>query len=365
MDHPQTTPLYDIHKDRGGKIIDFGGWYLPVQFSGIIDEVNATRNQAGLFDVSHMGEFFVEGPKALEYLQKMVPNDVSKLKDGKILYTPMCYENGGTVDDFLIYRLNEQKFLLVVNAANTKKDFDWLQKNNHEGAELKNLSSKYGQIAIQGPKAEKILQRLTDTPLDEIKFFRFKSDVDLAGIKALVSRTGYTGEDGFEIYMAAEETAKLWEKIEDAGENEGLQPVGLGARDVLRFETCLPLYGNELSPEITPLEAGLDPFVKLNKDEDFIGKDVLTKQQEQGLERTLVGFEMIDRGIPRTNYSLLKDGEEIGFVSSGSQSPTLDKALGLGFVKPEHCDEGNEIEVQIRKKIAKAKIVKIPFYRRG
>lgn len=357
--------MYDIHKERGGKIIDFGGWYLPVQFTGIIDEVMTTRKEAGLFDVSHMGEIIVEGPKALEYLQKMVPNDVARLKPGKILYTPMCYENGGTVDDFLIYKMDENKFLLIVNAANTDKDFEWLQENNTEGVELKNLSDEYGQIAIQGPKAEKILQRLTDTPLKEIKFFNFKEDVDLDGVKALISRTGYTGENGFEIYIKAEETAKLWEKIEDAGENDGLKPIGLGARDVLRFEVCLPLYGNELSPEITPLEARLNPFVKLNKTEDFLGKDVLVNQKEQGLERVLVGFEMIDRGIPRTNYILMKDGQEIGFVSSGSQSPTLDKALGLGFIKPEHDQEGNEIEVKIRKKTAKAKIVKTPFYRRG
>ncbi len=365
MSDPQKTPLYEIHKDRGGKVIDFGGWWLPVQFSGIIDEVKATRNGAGLFDVSHMGEVLVEGPGALEYLQKMVPNDVSRLKDGKILYTPMCYENGGTVDDFLIYRLKENKFLLIPNAANKDKDYDWLVQHNTEGVQITDCSDDYGQIALQGPNAQKILQKLTDTPLKEIKFFRFKEELDMDGIKGLVSRTGYTGEDGFEIYLQTEDTPKLWEKIEAAGEGEGLQPAGLGARDVLRFEACLPLYGNELSPDITPLEAGLNPFVKLNKEEEFIGKERLLKQKEEGLDRMLVGFEMVDRGIPRHEYKLLKDGEEIGFVSSGSQSPTLGKALGLGFVPPAYRDEGTELEVQIRKKTAKAKVIKTPFYGRG
>ncbi|OWZ83023.1 glycine cleavage system aminomethyltransferase GcvT [Natranaerobius trueperi] len=364
MSEPQKTPLYNIHKERGGKVIDFGGWYLPVQFSSIIEEVNDTRTNAGLFDVSHMGEIIVEGPNSENFLQKMLTNDVTKLKDGKIQYTLMCYENGGVVDDFVVYRLQENKYLLVVNATNTKKDYDWLKKHQIEGVEVKDYSDEYGQIAIQGPKAEQILQRLTDYPLENIKFFNF-ANVKLDDFEVLLSRTGYTGEDGFEIYSDASDTKAIWERLEQVGETDGLKPIGLGARDVLRFEVCLPLYGNELSPEITPLEAGLGFFVKLKKDKDFIGKNVLQKQKEQGLPKTLVGFEMLDKGIPRTGYTIEKDGEEIGFVSSGSHSPTLDKVIGLGFINPEYNEIGTELEVKIRNRTARAKIVKTPFYGRG
>jgi len=289
---------------------------------------------------------------------------VSKLDVGKVQYSPMCYENGGTVDDLIVYQLSEEQYFLVVNAANKNKDYEWLKTHEMDGVTVVDRSDEYGQIAIQGPKAEKILQNLTQEPLNQIKFFRFK-EIEVSGCNAIVSRTGYTGEDGFEVYANPSDTKVIWEELEKAGKDDNLQLIGLGARDVLRFEVCLPLYGNELSPELTPLEARLNPFVKLNKVEDFMGKEVMQKQKEQGLEKVLVGFEMVDKGIPRTHYPLTKDGEEIGFVSSGSHSPTLGKALGLGFVAPEYQQEGTEIEVNIRKKKATAKIVKTPFYRRG
>ncbi len=362
-DSMKKTPLYDIHMKLGGKMIDFGGWALPVQYSSIIEEHKAVRERAGLFDVSHMGEIIVEGPSAFEFLQRMVTNDISGISQGRAIYTPMCYPDGGTVDDFIIYQLEEDKYLLVVNASNTDKDYEWLMEHRVDGVEIHNVSCDYAQLAIQGPAAQSILQKLTDTPLGEIRFFRFAKDVEIAGVKSLVSRTGYTGEDGFEIYFSADKAVELWEKIMEAGEGEGMLPAGLGARDTLRFEAGLVLYGNELSQEITPLEAGLGRFVKLGK-EYFIGKDALVKQSEEGLERTLVGFEMIDRGIPRSQYKIYHEDKEIGLVTSGSFAPTLQKNLGLALIDSAYSEIGTEISVIVRKRSLKAKLVELPFYSR-
>lgn len=360
----KRTPLFDLYKEYGGKVIDFGGWELPVQFSSIIEEHEAVRTRAGLFDVSHMGEITVKGPDALAFLQYLMTNDVSKLTDGAAQYTAMCYENGGTVDDLLVYKRADNDYLLVVNAANIAKDFDWMVSHKKGDVEITNISPEVSQLALQGPKAEAILQKLTDTNLSEIGFFKFQEDVELSGMKALVSRTGYTGEDGFEIYCEAEDGPKLWKLILEAGEPEGVLPIGLGARDTLRFEAKLALYGQELTADISPLEAGIGFAVKLNKEEDFLGKVAMKQQKEEGLTRKLVGIEMIDKGIPRHGYEVYKNDVKIGEVTTGTQSPTLKKNLGLALIDANFTELGTEVEVQVRKKRLKAQVVKSPFYKR-
>jgi aminomethyltransferase len=361
----KRTPLFAVYERYGAKTIDFGGWELPVQFSSIKEEHEAVRTRAGLFDVSHMGEFVVKGRGSLAFLQKMMTNDVSKLTDGRAQYSLMCYEDGGTVDDLLIYKKADGHYLLVVNAANIEKDFEWLHDHLFGDVELVNISQEIAQLALQGPLAEQVLQKLTNTDLSAIKFFSFQDDVNINGVKALVSRTGYTGEDGFEIYCRAEDAVTLWESILEAGKEEGVLPCGLGARDTLRFEATLPLYGQELSKDITPIEAGLGFAVKTNKDADFIGKDVLKKQKEEGTARKLVGIEMIDKGIPRHGYKVFANGEEIGFVTTGTQSPTLKKNIGLALIKTEFTEMDTEVEVEIRGKRLKAKVIATPFYKRA
>ncbi len=360
----KRTPLFPLYEKYGAKIIDFGGWELPVQFTSILDEHKAVRERAGLFDVSHMGEVDVKGKDALAYIQKLVTNDVAKLVDGKALYSPMCYPDGGTVDDLLVYRYNEEHYLIVINAANIDKDVEWMKQNLEGEVTLENISPQVSQLALQGPLAEKVLQKLTDTDLSEIAFFHFKTDVNLNGIKGLVSRTGYTGEDGFEIYLSNEDAPKLWDIILEAGKDEEVLPCGLGARDTLRFEAKLPLYGQELSKDISPIEAGIGFFVKLDKG-DFIGRDALALQKANGAPRKLVGIEMIERGIPRTHYPVYIGEELIGEVTTGTQSPTLKKNLGLALIKSEHAAIGTEVWVEIRNKKVKAEVVKSPFYKRG
>ena len=364
MSQLKRTPLFEVYKDYGAKTIDFGGWDLPVQFSSIKEEHEAVRTKAGLFDVSHMGEIEVKGTDSLKYLQKMMTNDISKLKNSGAQYTAMCYENGGTVDDLLVYKIEDDHYLLVVNASNIEKDFNWLQDHAEGIVELKNLSEDMAQLAIQGPLAEKVLQKLAGTNLADIGFFKFQQDVDLNGKKALVSRTGYTGEDGFEVYCDAKDAAALWNEILEAGKEEGVLPCGLGARDTLRFEANLALYGQELSPDITPLEAGIGFAVKVNKEAEFIGKEVLKNQKENGVPRKLAGIEMIDRGIPRHGYPVYKGEELIGEVTTGTQSPTLKKNIGLVLIKKEHAEPETELEVEIRGKRLKAKIAATPFYKR-
>lgn len=361
MSQLKRTPLYEVYKDQA-KMVNFSGWELPVQFSGIIAEHEAVRTRAGLFDVSHMGEVEISGPDALDLIQRLTTNDASKLVPGKAQYSIMCYPNGGTVDDLLIYR-GTDSFLLVLNAANVEKDVEWIEKHASGEVRVRNLSNQMAQLALQGPLAERVLGKLTDEDLSSIGFFRFRDDVKLAGTVAMVSRTGYTGEDGFEIYLNPEDAPKVWREILEAGKEEGVLPCGLGARDTLRFEACLPLYGRELSPNITPIEAGLGFAVKPEKG-DFIGRDVLAEQKAEGPPRKLVGLEMIDRGIPRTYYPVYAGEEKIGEVTTGTQSPTLKKSVGLALIRAEYAEPGNEVEVEIRGRRLRAAVVKTPFYRR-
>jgi aminomethyltransferase len=359
------TPLYETYKKYGAKTIDFGGWELPVQFTSIKEEHAAVRERAGLFDVSHMGEIEVKGEAAESFLQSLVTNDVGKLKAGGAQYTAMCYENGGTVDDLIIYKKGDHDYLLVVNAANTDKDFEWITSHAPENVTVKNISGEVAQLAVQGPKAEAVLQKLTDTDLSTIGFFKFKEDVSIAGVPTLVSRTGYTGEDGFELYMPWEAAPKVWEAIIEAGSEYGLLPCGLGARDTLRFEAKLPLYGQELTADISPLEAGIGFAVKVDKEADFIGKAALKAQKENGLTRKIVGIEMVDKGIPRAHYPVYSGDRKIGEVTTGAPSPTLGKNLGLALLEKPFTEIGTEVDVEIRGKRKKAVVVKTPFYKRG
>jgi aminomethyltransferase len=365
MSELKRTPLFEVYKEWGGKTIDFGGWALPVQFSSIKEEHEAVRTSAGLFDVSHMGEVEVKGSDSLTFLQKMMTNDISKIKNGGAQYTAMCYENGGTVDDLLVYKIEDNHYLLVVNASNIEKDYKWLEDHLTGDVTLENLSEKTAQLAIQGPLAEKVLQKLAgETDLSGIGFFKFQQEVNLNGKKALVSRTGYTGEDGFEVYCNSEDAVDLWRDILTAGQEDGVIPCGLGARDTLRFEAVLALYGQELSAEISPLEAGIGFAVKLKKENDFIGKDALIQQKEQGLTRKLVGIEMIDRGIPRHGYPVYIGDQLIGEVTTGTQSPSLKRNIGLALINVEYTGLESEVEIEIRGKRLKAIVVPTPFYKR-
>ncbi|MBU5293762.1 glycine cleavage system aminomethyltransferase GcvT [Anaerosalibacter bizertensis] len=359
----KKTPLYDEHIKLGGKVVDYAGWALPVQYVGIMKEHKAVRSKAGIFDVTHMGEIIVKGKEALEYLQHIFTNDLSKLKKQQIMYTFMCYPDGGVVDDLLVYKIDEDEYMLVPNAANTDKDFKWMI-DNKEGYNiiLENVSEKIGEVALQGPLAEKILSELTEEDLSEIRPFYFKKDILVADTECLVSRTGYTGEDGFEIYTSLEGIKKVWNSILEVGEKYGVAPAGLGCRDTLRFEAGLPLYGHEISETISPLEGDQKFFVKLDK-EDFIGKEALVKQNEN-LKRKVVGFELKGRGVPREEYEVYKNGNKIGHVTTGYFSPTLKKNIGMALIDSSEAKLGNEIEILIRKKPVKAEIINKRFYKR-
>jgi len=364
MTEVKRTPLYEEHVKLGGKIVEFGGFEMPVQYKGIIEEHNTVREQAGLFDVSHMGEFEIKGKDAKKFIQKLITNDVEKIEPGRIIYSPMCYENGGTVDDLLVYCFDWEHFWLVVNASNTEKDWQWVQEQKtDEDVELANISGNTAQLALQGPKAQEILQSLTSIDLGEIKYYRFHEGL-LAGCQSVVSRTGYTGEDGFEVYLNANEVVFLWNELLTKGQSLGIAPIGLGARDTLRFEAGLPLYGHELGPEITPLEAGLGIFVDLKSDNDFIGKGTLLKQKEEGLKRKKVGIEMVERGIAREGYLIYKDELEIGFVTSGSFCPSIGKNLANALINIDQTQIGNSLAVSIRNRSCQAVVVKTPFYKR-
>lgn len=360
----QRTPLFPKYAEYPSvRCIDFGGWELPVQFSGIQREHEAVRQQAGLFDVSHMGELFVSGPAAFSFLQRMTTNDLAKLEDGKAQYSLLCYPHGGVVDDLLVYRLAEDHYMLVVNASNTDKVVQWLHDHAEDGVRIDNASSRTALLALQGPQALSILTQATEAPVSGLKAFHFLSDAQVCGVKALVSRTGYTGEDGFELYISADDAPHLWTELLRIGEPFGLVPVGLGARDTLRFEAKLPLYGQELSEQITPLEAGLGWCVKLNKGE-FIGREALAKQKEEGVPRRLAGIELIDRGIPRTHYPVYAGDKLIGEVTSGTQSPTLKRNLGLALIDSPYAELDTELAIEIRGKRLKARVVAAPFYQR-
>ena len=363
MSKLKRTPLFESYSKYGGKTIDFGGWELPVQFSSIKEEHDAVRNRAGLFDVSHMGEIFVEGTGAQGYLQKLLTNDISKIQIGGAQYNAMCYETGGVVDDLLVYRLDDNRYLLCVNAANIEKDYEWMLSQKSGDVAITNQSDDYAQIALQGPLSQEGLQTLTSENLDDIKYFKFKADVEVAGHQVLVSRSGYTGEDGFEIYGQPEAIIDLWDKILEGGKDKGVVPAGLGARDTLRFEACLPLYGQELSKDISPLEAGIGFAVKLNT--EFIGRDALAAQKGEGLKRRLVGVEMTGKGIPRHGYKVLKDGREIGEVTTGTQSPMTKRNIGLALVEVSAAAIGTEVAIEIRGKSIPAVVVETPFYKRA
>lgn len=367
MSHLQRTPLYPVYARYGAKTVDFAGWELPVQFGSITQEHEAVRTKAGLFDVSHMGEVEITGKDALAFLQRLTTNDVAKLVPGQAQYGVMCYPDGGTVDDLVIYMLADNHYWLVVNAANRDKDLKWLneQRASTEEVQIADISPRIALLALQGPRAEAILQRLTDTDLSQIGFFHFQADVRLDGIRALVSRSGYTGEDGFELYVAPEQAVALWEMLLACGEADGLVPCGLGARDTLRFEAKLPLYGQELSETITPIEAGLGFAVKTDKAIPCIGYAVLKQQKEVGPPRKLVGIEMIERGIPRTGYPVYVGEERIGVVTTGTQSPTLKKSLGLALLDKDYTALDTVVEVEIRASRRKAKVVPTPFYKRN
>jgi aminomethyltransferase len=352
----RRTPLYDEHRALGARLVDFAGWEMPVQYSGIKAEHQAVRNRAGLFDVSHMGEAVFRGPDAEDAVQRLVTRDVSRLEAGQSGYSAVCYEDGGTVDDVLVYRRPED-FLVVVNAANREKDLDHFESNTKDlDVEISDETEDWALLALQGPEAASLLQDLTETDLSILKYFRFTED-EVAGARAIVSRTGYTGEDGFELYLSADDAPRVWRTLREAGAT----PAGLGARDTLRLEAGMCLYGNELDPETTPLEAGIGFAVHLDKEEEFIGQDALRREKEEGLRKKLVGFEVEGRGIARHDHPVKVEAETVGRVTSGTLSPTLNKAIGLALVSPGVEDR---FEVVIRERPVEAHTVKLPFYKR-
>ena len=363
----KQTPLFDCYKDYANiKLINYNGWELPLNFSkGVMTEHMAVRENAGLFDVSHMGEFVIKGKKSREFLNWLITNDLSNIYPGKAVYSPMCYPDGGTVDDVIIYCLDNENWLMVVNAANIHKDFDWISrenkwiKNNTEEISINNVSSQYAQIAIQGKMAEKMLQETISIDLKNIKRFHFIKDIRIADKNIILSRTGYTGDTGFEIYSDAQDAASIWNILMTNFSAAGLQPCGLGARDTLRIEAAYPLYGHELSETINPLEAGLQRFVKLEK-KDFCGKQALLAKLQEN--RRLIGFCMIDKGVPRQEYNIFMDNEKIGQVTSGTKSPLLNQFIGMALININNRKPEEMIYIDIKGKQKKARIVTLPFY---
>jgi aminomethyltransferase len=356
----KTIPLHQVHVNLGAKIVPFAGFEMPVRYSSDMDEHHAVRNNVGVFDVSHMGEFSVKGPKALDLIQKVSANDASALFDGKVQYSYLPNTSGGVVDDLLVYRIAENDYMLVVNASNIEKDWNWIQSQNSEGVEMADLSADLCLLAVQGPNAAATLQKLTQAELASMEYYTFKIST-MAGIPdVIISATGYTGAGGFEIYVKKESAEKMWNAIFEAGAEFGIKPVGLGARDTLRLEKGFCLYGNDIDDTTSPLEAGLGWVTKFTK--DFINSDHIKQQKETGLQKKLVGFEMVDRGIPRGHYELCDaDGNRLGEVTSGTQSPTLQKGIGLGYVPVAYSKADTEIFVKVRDRLLKAKVVKLPF----
>lgn len=356
----KKTALTDVHIALGAKMVPFAGFNMPVQYSGINDEHETVRTAVGMFDVSHMGEFILKGEKALDLIQKVSSNDASKLYDGKVQYGYLPNDNGGIVDDFLTYKIDDKTYLLVVNASNIDKDWDWISKFNNEGVEMKNISDETSLFAVQGPKAADALQKLTDIDLAPMEYYSFQKGVFAGVDNVLVSATGYTGAGGFEIYVANEDAEKVWNAIMEAGKEYGIKPIGLGARDTLRLEMGFCLYGNDIDDNTSPLAAGLGWVTKFTK--DFVNSENLKAEKEKGVSQKLVGFEMIDRGIPRHDYEIVDaDGNKIGRVTSGTQSPSLKKSIGLGYVDTAFAKEGTEIFISIRNQPIKAIVRKPPF----
>lgn len=362
--HLKRTPLYDQHKALGARLVEFGGWEMPVQYTSILEEHEAVRTRAGLFDVSHMGEFKVEGQDALPFLQYLVPNDVARLALHQALYTQLCLPNGNVIDDLLIYHLADNHYMLVVNAANIDKDLAWVQDQAHHfhGVTISDQSATTALLALQGPSATNILQPLTDVKLDEIRYYHCKPGL-VDNINCFISRTGYTGEDGFELYCASVDAPKLWNDLLTAGTGQGLLPAGLGARDTLRLEAGLCLYGHELDEQTNPLEARLGWTVKLAKG-NFIGRDALQQVKQQGPGRLLVGIELLERGVPRGGYPLYAGDRQIGQLTSGAPGPSVHKNIGLGYVEAAHAVNSQPVQVDIRGKRVSAQIAALPFYKR-
>lgn len=358
----KNTPFYKLHEEAGARLVPFAGYNLPLEYAGVISEHVNVRNYAGIFDISHMGEVSVKGKNAASFLQRITTNDIYKLKPGKVQYT--CFPNGkgGIVDDLLIYQFEEDNYMAVINAANIEKDIDFMLAHNDLKADIEDLSGTTAQLALQGPKAANIMQSVTNSDISALKGFRFVigniGNVD----DVTISRTGYTGEDGFELYFNPRKAEAVWDILNKEGEKYNLKPIGLAARDTLRLEAALCLYGNDIDDTTSPIEAGLDWIVKFSEHNDFIDKDVFWQQKTNGVNKKLVGFEVMDRGIPRHDYEILdKENNNIGWVTSGTMSPTLKKGIGLGYVKPAYADADNEIFIRIRKKTIKAKIVQTPF----
>lgn len=358
----KNTALSEVHESLGAKMVPFAGFNMPVQYAGVKVEHECVRTGVGVFDVSHMGEFLITGDKALDLIQYVSSNDASKLEPGKAQYSCLPNADGGIVDDLIIYMIEENKYLLVVNASNIEKDWNWISKHNTMGAEMKNLSDDYSLLAIQGPKAAEAMQSLTSVNLSDIKFYNFVVG-PFAGIEhVIISATGYTGSGGFEIYCKNNEVKQVWEKVFEAGKDFGIQPIGLAARDTLRLEMGYCLYGNDIDDTTSPLEAGLGWVTKFTK--DFVNSENLKAQKEAGVSRKLVGFELVDKGVPRHDYPIVNEaGDVIGKVTSGTMAPSINKAVGLGYVPTELSSEGSEIFIQVRNKNIKAVVTKPPFYK--
>lgn len=359
----KNTALTHVHEGLGAKMVPFAGYNMPVQYEGVTVEHETVRNGVGVFDVSHMGEFFISGPNALALIQKVTSNDASTLTIGRAQYSCLPNDNGGIVDDLIVYKMGEEKYLLVVNASNIDKDWNWISSKNDVGADMLNVSEDYSLLAIQGPKAVEAMQSLTAVDLSAIKYYHFEV-ADFAGVSdVIISATGYTGSGGFEIYVKNDQVEALWNKVFEAGAAFGIKPIGLAARDTLRLEMGFCLYGNDINDTTSPLEAGLGWITKFTK--DFTNSEALKKQKEEGVTRKLVGFELTERGIPRHDYEITdKDGNVIGIVTSGTMAPSLNKGIGLGYVPAEYAAEGSQIFIRIRKNDIPAQVVKLPFYKK-
>ena len=359
----KKTALHHIHQSLGAKMVPFAGFDMPVQYEGVNAEHLTVRHNVGVFDVSHMGEFLIEGPNALALIQSVSSNDAALLTVGKAQYSCLPNDEGGIVDDLIIYRIKDETYLLVVNASNIEKDWNWISSKNHMGAIMKNISDDYSLLAIQGPKAIDAMQSLTSIDLSAIKFYHFEV-ADFAGIPhVIISATGYTGSGGFEIYCKNEEVQQIWERVFDTGADFDIKPIGLAARDTLRLEMGYCLYGNDIDDTTSPIEAGLGWITKFSK--SFTNSEALSNQKTDGVARQLIGFELNERGIPRKSYPILDtNGNTIGEVTSGTMSPSLSKGIGMGYVAIEHSKVGTEIGIQIRKKVISATVVKTPFYKR-
>ena len=359
----KRTPLCEIHRRLGARMVAFGGWEMPVQYAGILEEHRAVREQAGLFDVSHMGEIEITGPGALEAVQRLTPNDASRLSVGEVQYSALTTPEETFVDDITVYKFTNDRYWLTVNAANIEKDFAWIREHVIAGAEARNVSDDMALLALQGPRAQEILEKLTSVELGTLRYFRFVEG-QVIDIDCCISRTGYTGEDGFELYIPPQYAATLWNALLDAGALAGLQPCGLGARDTLRLEAKMALYGQDIDDRHTVLEADLGWIVKLEKRE-FIGHEALARQKMNGISRKLVGFEMCGRGIARPHYAIAKDGQPIGEVTSGGPAPSLGKNIGLGYVAVQYAAIGTEFDIVIRGQNVAARVVRTPFYKRA